>query len=170
MATDALPDNALVSVKLNGAELVQKVYGAWPAFHDAEITRITMSRVGPAIFLELLIPPPTPSQDLLEGNDLPGQGQHFLAKLAFHECDDVSLENFNHQNVIWSLTLSHVTGQCFAAEVPEERIKVEIHSVFGATCSFTCSQGEVLDMAPTHLRTGHPLDPADRLGEKDRPL
>jgi hypothetical protein len=158
LATRALTDNAFVNVKLHGAVIVEEVFGAWPTFHDAEITRITMSRVGPAVLLELLIPAPAPSLNALEGKDLP---RHFLARLAFHECDDVSLEDFNHQNVISYLTLSHVN---------EQRIKVEIHSVFGATCSFTCSRGEVLDMTPTHLRTGRPLDPADGLGEKSFPF
>jgi hypothetical protein len=132
-----------MTIRLTRAEIVEDVFGIWPSFHDAEITEITLKRetilqrLDTAIFLELLTYGP-PSV----------QGQ-FRVRFAFHECDDVELLDFNYQNVISQLTLNRVTQPRSWREEPEERIKVNIGSIFGAAFSFTCSTGEVLDMTPT---------------------
>jgi hypothetical protein len=124
-------------IRLNGAEIVEGVFGTWPSFHDAEITEVTLNRVDTTTFLELLTYGP------------PSVQGRFWVRFAFHDCDDVTLEDLNHQNVMWGLTLSRVTEQPEWRDEPEERIKVEIDSGFGAALSFTCSTGEVLGLTPT---------------------
>jgi hypothetical protein len=140
-------------IRLKGAEIVEDVFGIWPTFHDAEITEITLNRVDVTIFLELLTYGP------------PSVQGRFRVRFAFQHCDEVELQNFNHQNVIWGLHLSRVIGQLEwqTEEEAVERIKVEFQSIFGASLSFRCLTGKVLGMTPMEIGAEHPQAPTHRI-------
>jgi len=121
-----------MNLRLDGSEAVEALFGFWPSFHDAEILRIEIDRNGPRVAADLLAPVQ------------PGSRRHVVVRLVFHEVEDLTLNGFNYQNVIWSLALEVSS---------EERIKVTFEPTFGAGCSFSCARGEVL-VTPTDLRTG----------------
>jgi hypothetical protein len=126
-----------MNIRLEGAGAVEELFeGAWPSFHDAEILRIEIDRKGPRVAADVLAPA------------WPGQGRDILVRFAFYGIDDLSLDGFNYQNVIWSLDLE---------SAPENRIRITFRPLFGAAFSFTCTRGEVLDAAPSDLRTGNPV-------------
>lgn len=137
-----------MQVRPDHADIVEDAFGVWPTFHDAEILQMIARRGGPREDMDILVP-----------RQAHGGPQHFILKLAFHEVDDLILEAFTYQNVIWSLNLERVTAERFATGVTEERLKINIASVFGAACSFTCSRVEVVGLESTGLKTGNP--PAD---------
>jgi hypothetical protein len=126
-------------MRLQGSDIVERVFGCWPSFHDAEVLRITLNRDGPSLSLELLT-------FALDKSD--GRLQHFIVRLEFHGIDELRLEGFNHQNAIWGLSL---------ADAPNERIDVHIESTFGASCSFTCARGVVGGVDATDLKAGQPF-------------
>jgi hypothetical protein len=124
-----------MNIRLEGAAAVEELFGSWPSFHDAEILRIEIDRSGPRVAADLL----TPAR--------PGSGRDILVRFVFHGVDDLSLDGFNHQNVIWSLELEPAAGN---------RLRITFRPTFGAAFSFTCVRGEVVEAASSDLRTGHP--------------
>jgi hypothetical protein len=139
------------STKLHGSELIEEKFGYWPNFHDAEILTISLDRVDPSLSIRILIGHwhlgETPAESRID--------KHYEADLLFHDIDSLELWDFNHQNVIGSLTLSLVTERRWSRD--EERIKVEIETAFGLRGSFTCSDGEVIGIRETNLETGNPI-------------
>jgi hypothetical protein len=125
-----------MAIRLEGSETIDQLFGSWPSFHDAEILRIEIDRSGPRVAIDLLMPRPR------------GSARDISIKLLFHEVDDLSLSDFNHQNVISYLDLEPTSNG---------RMKVTFEPIFGAAFSFTCMRGEVLHAAPCDLPTGHPL-------------
>lgn len=126
-----------MNVRLEGAGAVEEFFdGAWPSFHDAEILRIEIDRNGPRVAADVLAPA------------WHGKGRDILVRFVFHKIDDLSLDGFNHQNVIWSLAVE---------QAAENRLRITFHHLFGAAFSFTCARGEVLEAAPSDLRAGHPF-------------
>ena len=145
----------LMPVKLNNSEIMEAIFGSWSTFHDAEILSILLDQKGPSITFRILIA----QYDPTGATDKDGYFvtlAHYETALRFGDIENLTLHDFNYQNVIHSLRLSRVTEERFASGRVEERIKVEIDSVFGAICSFTCGAGAVLNLEETELRLGNP--------------
>jgi hypothetical protein len=145
----------MLSTKLLGSELVEERLGSWPTFHDAEILTMVLDRGGPTLLVRILIgvpirPPETWTPEAVKA------WTHFEVSLRFNEVDSLELCELNHQNVIGDLVLSSITEERRSKLATEERVKVEIHSVWGLGGSFTCSGGEVISIEETGLRTGYP--------------
>ncbi len=133
-----------------GFDTLREKFGPWPAFHDAEILRIILDRSGPSATFELLVP--------VKGEP---KSAHYEVHILFMDIDVLHLTNFNYQNVIFSMTIDPITEERFATGKAEDRIKIGIHSSFGAECSFTCAHGRVLRIEKTNTRTGNShQDPA----------
>jgi hypothetical protein len=139
-------------IRLANSERIEDTLGTWPSFHDAEILTISLDRDGPSISLKLLL---CPAAGRVDAGGSEGQ-VCWTTTLRFFDVDDVRLEAFNYQNVVWSLTLSAVEEERFATGKRESRIRVAIASVFGCECSFNCGSGEVVDFLETEMSTGHP--------------
>ena len=75
---------------IGGEEKVTEIFGVWPAFHDAEVTSIACDRVGREVVVTAVL-------------------EAALARvtLRFFGCDEVKLEDFRRQNVLFSLAISH---------------------------------------------------------------
>lgn len=136
----------MLSAKLLGSELVEEKLGSWPTFHDAEILTMVLDRSGPTLLVRILIGVPI----------RPPETWTFEVNLRFNDIDSLELSEFNHQNVISYLALSSITEERPSTLATEERVKVEIDSVWGLRGSFTCSGGEVMSIEETGLRTGYP--------------
>jgi hypothetical protein len=118
-------------LKLDNSEMIEGIFGFWPTFHDFEILSISLDRRGVGMSLRILT--------------WTDRGEaYYEVVLRFDGIEDLVLEDFNHQNVMFGLDLSQT----------EDRIKVEIDSVFGARCAFTCHRGSVVSAEETNLRPG----------------
>ena len=61
--------------------------------------------------------------------------------LRFHNVDEVELSEFNHQNVVHSLTISPPNDD-------PDRLVVDLNSSFGLFGSFRCRNLEVVEVVP----------------------
>jgi hypothetical protein len=117
--------------KLDNSEMIEGIFGSWPTFHDFEILSICLDRRAVGMSIRILA--------------WTDRGEaYYEVVLRFDGIEDLVLEDFNHQNVMFGLDLSQV----------EDRIKVEIDSVFGARCAFTCHRGSVVSVEETTLLPG----------------
>ena len=116
-----------MSIKLVNSERIESILGSWPSFHDAEILVVVLDRNGPSISLQILICPSISKDE----SGVRVTQPCWITTLRFYDVDKVQLQAFNYQNVIWSLTLSRIDDERFATGDVEQRIRVEISSVFG---------------------------------------
>jgi hypothetical protein len=115
-----------------GAEKVISIFGHWPTFHDAEIldAHLTRDRGSPKsprleLVLRWKLPPST------------GHASDSQITLLFNDVEEVELSEFNHQNVVNSLTVSALDHDWLA---------VDLNSSFGLFGSFRCRAVEVVEV------------------------
>ena len=148
-----------MSTRLSDSERVEEIFGSWPKFHDAEILTLVLDRVGPTLSILILIGKP------LNAEHQDRTWTFFEIGMRFHDVDSLELSEFNHQNVISYLALSSTIEERPSKLATEERVKVEIDSVWGLRGSFTCSGGEVTSIEETDLSTGNPSGAARKPGD-----
>lgn len=134
---------------ITGAEKLTSVFGYWPSFHDAEIVWIKIDRSagsdsddrGPT--LDTLIHAFEMTKEI-DSNGYYCLRNHVLVHLRFHEAVELSLEGFNHQNVLMELTISDLT------ERQLERVRWRVHfaSSWGVESTFNCYHAEVISVTP----------------------
>ena len=124
-----------------GAEKLTSAFGDWPRFHDAEIitARLIRDRDQPkSPRLELLLRWRLKAYTW-NGHSYPDSDSQII--LRFHHVDEVELSEFNHQNVVHSLTIS-------LANDDPDRLLVDLNSSFGLFGSFRCRNLEVVEVIP----------------------
>ena len=119
---------------IKNVQALISIFGRWPSFHDAEVCRLRLDRDGTCLEMEVYI--------FAVGRAIDERGHYkrsneSLLTLRFCEIEDVHLEGFNHQNVIASLTLRK-----------DQRIDVELESIFGLGGKFSCGAVEVVKVVP----------------------
>ena len=77
--------------------------GKWPNFHDAEVHDLNIWRgdvrpddnvwIGPVIEASF---------------ELCALEKPYIAVLRFHDCEFIRMEEFNHQNAVYDLSLIHI--------------------------------------------------------------
>ena len=136
---------------VKGSEKLLAIFGRWPSFHDAEVMEIHLSRTpkGPGgkrdRRVELLAK--IHAWDMT--NELDGRGyyvlkNHTLVTLRFSGVEELKLEGFNHQNVIFGLTIQPRED----SESGSSKYHVEFDPSFGVDAIFDCSAIEVVDATP----------------------
>ena len=105
-------------------------WGEWPNFHDGEILRILLDRCGPSMTADIQL------RRLAADGRLDETG-HFLVQsvlvvtLKLEDInEDVTIEEFNHQNVIQQLYIQETN----------EGLVVDIKGIFGASVKVTCAR------------------------------
>lgn len=112
----------------------------WPNFHDAEVHNLNIWRgdvrpddnvwIGPVLELKL---------------ELCALQHHYLATLRFHDCEEISLQDFNHQNALYDLSFSfEERGTLRTGEPMTPYIRVSFEQAFGAELQFRCFRIEVV--------------------------
>ena len=120
---------------ISGAENVIETIGFWPSFHDAEVISFLVSRAlpdqGSATIAKLCVH--------YREHDAVGVGtadfeyvcqKSLLVELIFSDIHDLSLTDFNHQNVLESIDLKRLQ---------DLSILVEIVSIWGIGGSIRCN-------------------------------
>lgn len=133
--------------KIKNSELLTEVFGRWPSFHDSEVVEIILSRdkysseYGPTLRAALYVFDMT--------SEIDEKGYYVLKNksivwIQFLEVVELSLDDFNYQNVLWGLTIIDVSGDQL------ERVKFEVSfdSSFGIDAKFKCFAIEVESVEP----------------------
>jgi len=119
---------------IHGSEKVIEALGAWPSFHDAEVISFSLSRALPVAAKSQVanlsvhvrryteVGAGTADYDLVITKSI-------LVNFSFHGLSDVSISEFNHQNVIDSIKFT-----------PAENggIIVLVESIFGFGGELVC--------------------------------
>ena len=137
---------------ITGIEQLEAIFGEKLSFHDAEVTRLALSR-GREEYGEALL-----DIDIhifaVEGLSPDDRsfvlGRHHLASLQFVSIQELELSNFNHQNAIMGLHIQKLNPPINGAQY-----RVSIPAAFGLDAHFNCF--EVL------LRGIQPCFPSGRL-------
>ena len=134
-----------------GSERLVSVLGHWPSFHDAEVISIAAERPLPvevgAATVKLVVH--------VRNYETRGQGtakyeqvltKSVLATFLCRRVADFELSEFNHQNVINSLSAHHSES----SEHPDSPTVVTIESIWGVGGTVRCSEIELVavDLLP----------------------
>ena len=115
-------------------------HGEWPNFHDAEVHNLSIWRgdvrpgdnvwIGPVIEASF---------------ELCALENPYIAVLKFHDCDDMRMEDFNHQNAVYDLAFRFLERGNYRDGTPlPPNIAVRFEQAFGAALSFTCFRIQVV--------------------------
>lgn len=127
---------------IENAELVERVFGGWPSFHDAEIHSVLVTRdcdSGPQMDVTI--------HHWQMTSEVDSKGyfvlrHHTLTTLRFSGVGDLQLAGFNHQNVLWELKISEFEpGSDF-------RFSVSMPTSYGCEASLKCRTIRVLSATP----------------------
>ncbi|MFO1054396.1 MAG: Imm50 family immunity protein [Planctomycetota bacterium] len=137
-------------MNIPGSELLTSVFGYWPSFHDAEVVRLELVRVAP--FAE--------GPDLLADihafeitRDVGPDGylvlrHHVLVSFRFGGVDQLRLEGWNNQNVLFALRIEDIRSR----QLDVLKFEVRFDSSFGVGADFLCRSVEIQDVRPWELR------------------
>ena len=133
--------------KIENSSLLTDIYGRWPSFHDAEVLRIVIDRHnvgsnhGPYLQAAIHVFEMTSQVDDRGHYILKN---HVLAHLGFFELFELSLVEFNRQNVLTRLHLVEFSDQRYE----RMRFDVSFEGIFGMSASFKCRAISVESVEP----------------------
>ena len=139
--------------RIVNAEAVTRIFGDWPSFHDAEVIAMRLDRRGgggkPQLEVDIHTWEVTP-EVMPDGHR--GWRKHTLVGLRFEAIDDLSLEDFNHQNVLFDVVLTDVSDRGGSLHW-----EVAFNSSFGLSASFLCGTITVVRAEPFDPEGSDPL-------------
>jgi immunity protein 50 of polymorphic toxin system len=135
---------------VEASERLTSIFGYWPSFHDAEVIEFNLWRGDVDTDAQRYVfPTLTTKIHLWElTSDLDARGyyilrHHTLATLRFYDISELHVEDFNHQNAIFGLSITSAPVDGFP-----QRMRVEFEPAFGVTATFYCLRVEVLEAQP----------------------
>ena len=129
---------------VRAADRLTNIFGHWPTFHDAEVVRVVLDRRGPGgptLEAEIHVFEMTSEVDPAGYYVLKN---HTLVTLRFRGVELRALSSFNHQNVLYELSLTPIDP----AQHAGRSVAVELVSSFGMEASFECGDCEVVSVQP----------------------
>lgn len=135
---------------ISGTELVLSALGHWPSFHDSEVTHFRLFRGETTDAKKSDAELDVKVREYETRNEGSAEYELVLTKnvlirFAFAGVEEVQVEDFNFQNVINSLTIEKQRTR------DDERIRVEVESIFGFGATWLCRSATVTDVS--HLTT-----------------
>jgi len=128
-----------------GSELVPRVFGYWPSFHDAEVVRMSLETRpyadGPVLRADIYAFEIT--------NDIGPDGtfvlrHHSLVSFLFSGIDNLRLEDFGNQNTLMGLRIIDVRSR----QLESLKFEVSFDGSFGVTVGFLCRDVSVESVRP----------------------
>lgn len=128
-------------MEIPGADALIKVFGRWPSFHDAEVVRFVLERAepfraGPSIVADIHAFEVTGH---VGTNGAYVLRNHTLVSFRFVGVDQVELNGFNNQNVLWNLVISDIRDR----QLEELNYEITFGSSFGMDARFLCREVSV---------------------------
>ena len=145
-------------MNIPGSDLLTGVFGYWPSFHDAEVVR-----------LELRVEPFGNGPDLLADvhafeitKDVWPDGylvlrHHVLVSFRFRGVDQLQLEGWNSQNVLFGLRIEDIRSR----QLDALKFEVCFDSSSGVGAEFLCRSAEI--------EAVRPWEPRDRMSGQSGP-
>ncbi len=129
-----------VLAQIGNAELVTSIFGQWPTFHDAEVLRFSLNRKG-ASGAEIVAA--VHVFEMTSAVDQQGYyvlKDHTLVTMRFSGVSELKLSDFNEQNVLFELHISHEeSGSLF---------HVNFENSYDLDANFHCKKVEVISAEP----------------------
>ena len=127
---------------ITGIEKVVTALGYWPSFHDAEVLSFSVERAVPInskpniARLTVIVREYAPEGEGTSQYKLAIVKSALIHFIMVNACD-VEMSEFNHQNVINSISVSEISSTDVA------NLLVTIESIWGMGATFRCSSIEV---------------------------
>ena len=114
--------------------------GSWPNFHDAEVHTLNIWRGDVRPEDDVWVGPVIEASFELCALQYP-----YKVSLRFHDCDQIRLEEFNHQNAVYDLQFYFESrGMNNLGEPLPPWIIVTFEQAFGVALSFRCMKVEAV--------------------------
>jgi hypothetical protein len=82
----------------------------WPSFHDSEIVTLELNRRAPSKLVIHVLGGPKPTFGPRSDSRYSSPPTDVVVTFVLEEIEDLNLEGFSHQNVIFALELEHDAG------------------------------------------------------------
>lgn len=133
-------------MQIPGADELIKVFGRWPSFHDAEVVRFLLERAeplgaGPNIVADVHAFEMT---DQVGGDGAYVLRNHTLVSFRFAGVDQVTLEEFNNQNVPWDLAITDIRNR----QLEDLKYEINFASSFGMGARVLCREVTIERVRP----------------------
>jgi Immunity protein 50 len=150
--------------RIHNSEVLTSVFGTWPSFHDAEVVALRLDRSGmsgPEMEADIHVFEMT-SEVTPEG--FYRLRNHTLVTVLFTGIEELSMDDFNQQNVLSDLVLKDISQR------QPEVLKWEVvfAASFGLAAKFLCEAISVLRAEPLQPSSPAPSPRGTRSGA--RPL
>lgn len=130
-----------IEKRIEASQKLTMIFGRWPSFHDAEVIEFSLRRdEASAVILTTIVH----LWDMTSEVDQKGfyvLRNHTLVTIRFHDVEDIKMEGFNHQNVIFGLEILE--------EEPSRGIPpsftVSFDPSYGIDAAFKCTRIEVVE-------------------------
>lgn len=136
-----------IESKIQNCHLLTDIFGRLPSFHDAEVLSINLSRgksaYSPESILEATIHVFEMTSEINERGEYVLRN-HVLVKFLFSKIVNLNLTDFNHQNVLNSLQIVHLSDK----EEHKVKFRVIFEGIFGVKAKFHCSSVSVESVEP----------------------
>jgi len=131
MAVNQDPSEFIVN-----AEKVCSIFGEWPMFHDAEVLTVILNRGLPHNFKTSMVARVWTFKVHRDKTDSKGyykSTDHSIVTFRFDEPDELVLQGFNHQNVLFDITF----------KLLDNMVHVTFESTYGVHATFRCQKVSV---------------------------
>ena len=115
------------------AEKVCSIFGKWPTFHDAEVLTVVLDRgTPPKLQTSIVIRVWTfkVHRDQTDSKGYYKTTDHSIVTFRFDEPDDLVMEGFNHQNVLFDITFKLI----------DNRVHLTFEGIYGIHATFRCQK------------------------------
>ena len=136
----------LIYKKIIGHEKLTNIFGYWPSFHDAEVVSIILERRGkdkweaPILYAKIHVFQMGPEET--DNGKKHVFHHHSVVTFRFAIVENLILDGFNQQNVIFGLKIS----EKYNDERKQNVLEVEFEHCYGLNCSFICDNIEITDI------------------------
>jgi Immunity protein 50 len=135
-----------IESKIGNSHLLTDIFCRWPSFHDAEVLNITLDRgdrgtFGPSLEAAVHVFEMT-SQIDDDGRYV--LKNHVVVRMRFSRIVNLTLTDFNQQNVLGSLGIEHLSDRA------RDKVKfaVNFQGIFGANAKFHCDSVSIESVEP----------------------
>ena len=127
-------------VDVEDSELILD-HGEWPNFHDSEVHNLNIWRGDIRPDDDVWIGP------VIEASfELCALKDPYIVKFKFHDCDEIRMEEFNHQNAVYDLTFKYEDrGTYTSGKSLPPCISVRFEQAFGVALSFKCFRVQAIE-------------------------
>ena len=141
-----------IESKIQNSHLLTDIFGRWPSFHDAEVLSITLDRgeknnFEPSLTAAIYVFEMTSQVDN-EGRYV--LRNHTLVRFRFYKIVNLSLTDFNQQNVLQHLDIEHLSDR----ERDKVKFKITFSGIFGVKAEFHCDSVSIESVEPHFGKQG----------------